>query len=278
MGTRMRGGGAVTVCGWVPSRPVCTRCRALTSGLPQAQPGRRGEPPGRLCGPDLRVPPWRFRIHRPRPARPSSIIVISCHPTRLAALHHACQTTSAHPPRHAARRPRRHRPAGARRPHRRDRPGPAGASRRVEMIDAQGWLLSPPFVDAHFHLDATLSHGLPRVNASGTLLEGIALWGELKPQLTEEAVAERALQYCDWAVARGLLAIRSHVDVCDDRLLAVRALLDVQAPRRALPRPAARGLPAGRPAALARRVRQPAARARPGCRRRRRHSAFRAHL
>ena len=95
-------------------------------------------------------------------------------------------------------------------------------------IHAGGALLSPPFVDAHFHMDATLSHGLPRVNASGTLLEGIALWGELKPLLTEEAIAERALQYCDWAVARGLLAIRSHVDVCEARLLAVRALLDVK--------------------------------------------------
>ena len=101
---------------------------------------------------------------------------------------------------------------------------PAG----VPVVDAQGWLLSPPFVDAHFHLDATLSQGLPRANASGTLLEGIALWGELKPLLTEEAIAERALRYCDWAVARGLLAIRSHVDVCDDRLLAVRALLEVR--------------------------------------------------
>lgn len=103
-------------------------------------------------------------------------------------------------------------------------PAPAG----TEVVDAGGQLLSPPFVDAHFHLDATLSHGLPRVNASGTLLEGIALWGELKPLLTEGAIAERALQYCDWAVARGLLAIRSHVDVCDERLLAVRALLEVR--------------------------------------------------
>ncbi len=98
----------------------------------------------------------------------------------------------------------------------------------AEVIDAQGWLLSPPFVDAHFHMDATLSYGLPRVNASGTLLEGIALWGELKPQLTQDALVERALQYCDWAVARGLLAIRSHVDVCDERLLAVEALLHVR--------------------------------------------------
>jgi cytosine deaminase len=98
----------------------------------------------------------------------------------------------------------------------------------AEVIDAQGRLLSPPFVDAHFHMDATLSYGLPRVNRSGTLLEGIALWGELKPQLTEEALAERALRYCDWAVGRGLLAVRSHVDVCDERLLAVRALLHVK--------------------------------------------------
>lgn len=103
-------------------------------------------------------------------------------------------------------------------------PAPPGA----QTVDAAGWLLSPPFVDAHFHLDAALSHGLPRVNASGTLLEGIALWGELKPLLTEQALVDRALQYCDWAVARGLLAIRSHVDICDDRLLAVRAMLEVK--------------------------------------------------
>src|SRR6516225_4845065 len=98
----------------------------------------------------------------------------------------------------------------------------------AQEIDAEGRLLSPPFVDAHFHLDAALSLGLPRLNRSGTLLEGIALWGELKPELTHEAVAARALAYCDMAVAQGLLAIRSHVDVCDDRLLAVEALLQVK--------------------------------------------------
>ncbi|WP_444718988.1 amidohydrolase family protein [Paucibacter soli] len=103
-------------------------------------------------------------------------------------------------------------------------PAPEG----VELLDGGGWLLSPPFVDAHFHMDATLSYGLPRVNQSGTLLEGIALWGELKAQLTQEALVERALRYCDWAVAKGLLAIRSHVDVCDARLLAVEALLHVR--------------------------------------------------
>ena len=95
-------------------------------------------------------------------------------------------------------------------------------------IDASGCLVSPPFVDPHFHMDATLSYGIPRINASGTLLEGIALWGELKPLLTHEAVKERALAYCDWAVSMGLLAIRTHVDTCDDRLLAVEALLEVK--------------------------------------------------
>lgn len=96
------------------------------------------------------------------------------------------------------------------------------------ILDAGGWLVTPPFVDSHFHMDATLSLGLPRLNESGTLLEGIALWGELKPHLTHQAVVERALRYCDLAVSKGILAIRSHVDICDDRLLAVDALLEVK--------------------------------------------------
>ena len=97
-----------------------------------------------------------------------------------------------------------------------------------EKLDAQGLLLSPHFVDPHFHMDATLSYGLPRVNESGTLLEGIALWGELKPLLKADALIERALAYCDWAVAKGLLAVRSHVDTSDPSLLAVDALLEVK--------------------------------------------------
>jgi len=103
----------------------------------------------------------------------------------------------------------------------------AGAQAGQE-IDAAGLLLSPPFVDAHFHLDAALTLGQPRLNRSGTLIEGIALWGELKPRLTHEAIVERALRYCDLAVARGLLAIRSHVDTSDPRLVAVDALLEVR--------------------------------------------------
>ena len=97
-----------------------------------------------------------------------------------------------------------------------------------ETVDAGGLLLSPPFVDAHFHLDSALTYGQPRVNESGTLLEGIALWGELKPTLMHDAIVQRALQYCDMAVARGLLAIRSHVDTSHPSLLPVQALLDVK--------------------------------------------------
>jgi cytosine deaminase len=105
---------------------------------------------------------------------------------------------------------------------------PAIAVEAMETIDATGRLVSPPFVDAHFHMDATLSLGLPRLNRSGTLLEGIALWNELKPLLTHEAVVDRALAYCDLAVSQGIGAIRSHVDICDDRLLGVDALLEVK--------------------------------------------------
>ena len=72
-----------------------------------------------------------------------------------------------------------------------------------EEIDATGRLLSPAFCDPHFHMDATLSLGLPRMNMSGTLLEGISLWGELRPTLTKEALIERAVRYCDLAVSQG---------------------------------------------------------------------------
>jgi cytosine deaminase len=101
---------------------------------------------------------------------------------------------------------------------------PAGGTE----LDAGDNLVSPPFVDAHYHMDTGLGIGHPRHNESGTLLEAIRLWGEAKPHLTQEIIAERALRYCDWAVGRGLLAIRSHVDIGDPRLLAVDTLLEVR--------------------------------------------------
>ena len=97
-----------------------------------------------------------------------------------------------------------------------------------DEIDATGRLVCPPFTDPHFHMDATLSLGLPRMNVSGTLLEGIALWGELKPLQSVDEIVERALRYCDLAVSMGIGAIRSHVDTCDDELKGVQALLEVR--------------------------------------------------
>ncbi|MGB5868660.1 MAG: amidohydrolase family protein, partial [Albidovulum sp.] len=89
------------------------------------------------------------------------------------------------------------------------------------VIDATGDLVSPPFVDPHFHMDATLSYGTPRINTSGTLLEGISLWGELREMAGVDDMVARALRYCDWAASMGLLAIRTHVDTTPDHLRGV---------------------------------------------------------
>ncbi|MAD60654.1 MAG: cytosine deaminase [Myxococcales bacterium] len=96
------------------------------------------------------------------------------------------------------------------------------------VIAGQGALLSSPFVDAHFHLDATLSLGRPRLNESGTLFEGIQIWAEQKPLLSEEDVYDRAKTLVHWAIARGTLAMRTHVDIGDPQLKAVRALLSLR--------------------------------------------------
>lgn len=96
-------------------------------------------------------------------------------------------------------------------------------------IDATGHLVTPPFVDAHFHLDATLALGFEgRFNESGTLAEGIAIWNDIRGRISVDDFHKRAMAYCDLAVSQGLLAIRSHVDVTDPRLTAVEVLLDVK--------------------------------------------------
>jgi cytosine/creatinine deaminase len=107
--------------------------------------------------------------------------------------------------------------------------GPSLAGNAAREIDADGRLVTPPFVDAHFHLDATLALGTAgKVNESGTLTEGIRLWDELRPHLTADRLRSNALAYCDLAVAQGLLAIRSHVDITEDALLGVEVLREVK--------------------------------------------------
>jgi cytosine/creatinine deaminase len=95
-------------------------------------------------------------------------------------------------------------------------------------IDADGRLLSPPLVDPHVHLDCVLSVGEPRHNQTGTLLEAIQIWSDHKPTLTVAGVKARARQVIGWEVAQGTGFIRSHVDVCDPNLTAVRALLELR--------------------------------------------------
>ena len=95
-------------------------------------------------------------------------------------------------------------------------------------LDADGKLVVPPFIDAHVHLDAVLTVGQPRYNSTGTLLEGIQIWSERKPSLTHEDVKRRATEEIRWEVAQGTLHIRSHVDVCDPNLTALKALLEVR--------------------------------------------------
>lgn len=104
----------------------------------------------------------------------------------------------------------------------------SSAETAAREIEANGNMVVPPFIDSHVHLDAVLTVGDPRYNNSGTLLEGIQIWSERKPSLTLEDVKRRALEEIRWEVAQGTLHIRSHVDVCDPNLTALRALLEVR--------------------------------------------------
>ena len=108
------------------------------------------------------------------------------------------------------------------------RPAGALAADGRPEIDAEGRLLSPPLVDPHVHMDAVLTVGEPRFNESGTLIEGILTWAERKPSLTHQDVKDRAREAIRWEVAQGTGLIRSHVDVCDPNLVALRALLELR--------------------------------------------------
>ncbi len=109
------------------------------------------------------------------------------------------------------------------------RPAGSIAANGQPELDAEGRLVSPPLVDPHVHLDAVLTVGEPRYNESGTLIEGILTWAERKPSLTHEDVKARAREAIFWEVAQGTGLIRSHVDVCDPNLVALKALIELRA-------------------------------------------------
>ena len=95
-------------------------------------------------------------------------------------------------------------------------------------INASGNLLCAPFVEPHIHLDAVLTAGEPRWNMSGTLFEGIDCWAERKPMLTHEDVQQRVLKTVELLLANGVQHIRTHVDVTDPELVALKAINDLR--------------------------------------------------
>src|ERR1700730_3200664 len=92
-------------------------------------------------------------------------------------------------------------------------------------MDAGGRLVTPPLIDCHLRLDASLTAGKPRHNLSGTLIEGIHVWGELKESLTPDDVFERAREIVRWSAAQGTLHIRAHADVSAKNEAPVKGLL-----------------------------------------------------
>ncbi|SPW32375.1 Cytosine deaminase [Edwardsiella tarda] len=105
---------------------------------------------------------------------------------------------------------------------------PALRPAQAGELDAEQGLVVPPFVEPHIHLDTTQTAGQPAWNQSGTLFEGIERWAERKAQLTHDDVKQRAWQTLKWQIANGIQHVRSHVDVSDPTLTALKAMLEVR--------------------------------------------------
>lgn len=97
-----------------------------------------------------------------------------------------------------------------------------------EVIDAAGHMMLPPFIESHVHLDATLTAGDPVWNESGTLFEGIACWAKRKDKLTPEDIEQRVTEVVRKYAAHGIQHIRTHVDVTDPTLMALKTLLPLR--------------------------------------------------
>lgn len=95
-------------------------------------------------------------------------------------------------------------------------------------LDVNGSLVLPPFIEPHIHLDTTLTAGEPEWNLSGTLFEGIQRWSERKESLTLEDVKTRSKKAIKWQIAQGIQHIRTHVDVTDPELTALKAMIEVK--------------------------------------------------
>ncbi|MCG6239682.1 cytosine deaminase [Vibrio diabolicus] len=97
-----------------------------------------------------------------------------------------------------------------------------------DTIDAEGGMAVAPFCEPHIHLDTTQTAGEPSWNISGTLFEGIERWAERKEMLSIEDVKTRAKQTLKWQIANGVQHVRTHVDVSDPTLIALKAMVEVR--------------------------------------------------
>lgn len=105
---------------------------------------------------------------------------------------------------------------------------PQGGDEDDGILDAKGGMALPPFIEPHIHLDTTQTAGEPSWNISGTLFEGIERWAERKALLTHEDVKKRAWMTLKWQIANGIQHVRTHVDVSDPTLTALKAMLEVK--------------------------------------------------
>ena len=94
-----------------------------------------------------------------------------------------------------------------------------------EVIDLDGKLVLPPFVESHVHLDTCLTAGEPKWNMSGTLFEGIETWSLRKEKLSPEDIAERVKKAVRLYAQNGIQYIRTHVDVTDPSLMALKTIV-----------------------------------------------------
>ncbi|MEM7714458.1 MAG: cytosine deaminase [Cyanobacteria bacterium P01_A01_bin.68] len=97
-----------------------------------------------------------------------------------------------------------------------------------QELDLSEKLVSPPFVESHIHLDSVLTAGEPRWNQSGTLFEGIKIWGDRKREISLEDLKNRALTMLKQQSVQGILFVRTHADVSEPQLIALKALLELR--------------------------------------------------
>lgn len=97
-----------------------------------------------------------------------------------------------------------------------------------EVIDLNGAMVLPPYVDSHCHLDYVGTYGDPEFNLTGTLFDGIRIWGKRKKSITKEDVKKRSKHVLQWEIAHGTQFVRTHVNSDEPGLISMEAMLEVK--------------------------------------------------